>query len=304
MKTSCGIRLMHKDDVMVEKQRETQEVAGRIKWIPQACGDLPRRFREDFWKLEHCPDAVRLVASAGLITITPHSRAFRTPPPVFFQWRHYRWATSRKAESSTPADAITPNLLHSPPPLPPPLLGLHSLTPSGFLQDFSPRATTHTHTPLTAPPRTIPCRYLDVLSIREWKWGRAQIQPLSHKISCPRGSFLPGWIDVASRLPRWWRGRRALRNPERAVSAARRACLPAAARAAFRRCYGRLVLLLLPGIPRLPPLASDCFHSALEGSWVKVYHRLSQQRISPIFQPMRWGLSLPPEATMRVGQSP
>lgn len=71
MKTSCGIRLMHEGDVMVEKQRETQEVAGRIKRIPQACGDLPRRFTEDFWKLEHCPDAVRLVASAGLIAITP-----------------------------------------------------------------------------------------------------------------------------------------------------------------------------------------------------------------------------------------
>lgn len=42
MKTCCGIIFMHEGNVMVEKQRETQEVAKRIKWIPQTCRDLPR----------------------------------------------------------------------------------------------------------------------------------------------------------------------------------------------------------------------------------------------------------------------
>lgn len=37
---------------------------------------------------------------------------------------------------------------------------------------------------------------------------------------------------------------------------------PAAISAAFCHCYGRFILLL-PGIPRLHPLASDCFHAAL-----------------------------------------
>lgn len=35
---------------------------------------------------------------------------------------------------------------------------------------------THTHT----PPQTIPCGYLDVLSIRKWKWEREQIKALCH----------------------------------------------------------------------------------------------------------------------------
>lgn len=68
MKT-CSITIIQKEDVMVEKEKyEKLKKQGDLNGFRRPVG-ICREFRGDFLKLEHCPDAVQLVASAALITI-------------------------------------------------------------------------------------------------------------------------------------------------------------------------------------------------------------------------------------------
>lgn len=196
---------------------------------------------------------MQLVASAALITMaappSPCPRVFHTLPPVFFKWHHDTWALSRKLHPAPRLMQSRTTCCMPPLPLPP---GLHLLTPLPLC--LSPSHCTHTH--------THPCWYLDVLSIRTWKWGRVQIQALSRKISCSRGSCLPGWIDVASRLLRWWRGL----EPCQTLSVL--PPLPSASAAASTPLLWPLRhITLLPGILRLHRPTLDCHAALVEGCW-------------------------------------
>lgn len=178
----------------------------------------------------------------------------------------------QEAASSTAADAITYNLLHAPTP---PISWSPSINPPPTLPLPEPLHT-HTH----------PCWYLDVLSIRTWKWGRVQIQALSRKVSCSRGSCLPGWIDVASRLLRWWRGLK----PCKTQSALRPLPSASAAVSTPRAATAMAAATWNPEI-RSAHLGLSC---CSDGRMVKSYQRLSPKHIwaatwaPPYFWKLGW----------------
>lgn len=142
----------------------------------------------------------RCVTESSICSINYNSTRTIPPlPPVSFQWPQYTWVKSRK-----PHSALWLMQSHTT-CIPLPLLELHSLKTTPQLP-ILPHTHAHTHTDRYTPAQIIPCWYLDVLSIKNWKWEREQIKALSQKMSCPRGLFLLCcWIDVVNQSLYWWR---------------------------------------------------------------------------------------------------
>lgn len=94
-------------------KRKLEEVTEGLKGFSRPAG-IWREFGEDFWKWEHCPDALQKAASAALIIIPSPPPPSLTPspplPPVSFQWPCYTWVKSRNPRPALWADAITYNL--------------------------------------------------------------------------------------------------------------------------------------------------------------------------------------------------
>lgn len=186
----------------------------------------------------------RCAAESSICSInynSPLPHPHRTLPPVSFQWPHYTWVKSRNPHSVLWLMQSRTTCIPMPPPtaLPPPI---------------HPHKDTHSHT--HTPPQTIPCEYLDVLSIRWWTWEREQIKALRY-LGCVVHAFsfflAAEWILLLNSFA-----------DDRDSQGGTEAHFVAAW---FVRSYVRSLLWSLHitavWIQRLHMLIWDCFHSAL-----------------------------------------
>lgn len=131
---------------MVKKQGEMEEVAGGFNRILKACRDLQRILRR-FLEMRALP---RCAAESSICSIN-----YNSPPPsplpysatCFLSMAPLYVSEIQESTFSTTADAISYNL--------------HPSSHHLCLHPIQPHIRRHT------PPQTIPCGYLDVLSIRK-----------------------------------------------------------------------------------------------------------------------------------------
>lgn len=232
---------------MVKKQGETGKVAEGSKGILKACRDLQRIWRR-FLEMRALP---RCAAESSICSINYNSPPSLTPAilrhlfpfnvPTIREWnpgihiQHYGWCNRIQPAS----------------PLPP----LH----------FHPFTHTHWHKHRFTPPQTIPCGYLDVLSIRKWKWEREQIKALCHLRCLVHAVRFFLAAELIWRVNRFTDGE--IVGPKRTEthSVCGLTCtLP---------CQGgvlpvlRSLHLAAIWIPRLHLFGWDCFHAALMEVW-------------------------------------
>lgn len=235
--------------------RGSRGMAGRFYLILKDCRDLERI--GDFWKWECCPDAMQRAASAVLITIAPPPIPSLAPAvlchlfpfngPTIREWnpgihiQHCGWCNPLQAAS----------------PCPP----------------ISPHSHRHFE--------KIPCGYLDVLSIRKWKWETEQIKALCH----PRCLVHVLRFFLAAELI-WWANRFAdgeIVGPRR--TEAHRETLP---------CQGcgcaRVAVTAYRSYPnpKITSARSGLFLCCPRGRMVKLYHRFKPDTFHNILSVMGW----------------
>lgn len=241
----------------------------------------------------------RCAAESSICSINynspPLPHPCRTLPPVSFQWPRYTWVKSRK-----PHSALWLMQSHTT-CIPLPLLDLHPLTPPGHTHT---RARGQIHTDRYTPPQTIPCWYLDALSIRKWKWEREQIMALCH-LRCLVHVVR---FFLAAELM-WWVNRFTdgeIVGPKRTEVYS--VCGMTCTFAVSGLCCARVVVATYCSYlnPKITSAQLGLFSCCSHGGMVKLYQRLSLTYFTTFWPAISWdvGRSLPLELGVRAGQCP